>query len=78
MIYKCKEYAHSNYERSETVELRMSKDGWPEDVATKYAEHRPLYEIEVEFEYDSESDTLIVVEAAIEGTKIVPKFIGIV
>lgn len=67
-----KEYAHSDPERDEVVEFRMD-DGWDEAEAEQYADsHNPMYEVEVSFEYDTETDELRVLEAVVEGVTLRP------
>lgn len=67
------DYAHDSYERAETVERLTEKFGWPRSVAEAYAAvHQPMGEVEGTFDYDPETGSLTVVEAVIEGVRLVP------
>lgn len=71
---KFTDYAHDNYERSETVELLVEEYDWPEDIAWRYAKsHNPLYEVEVSFDYDPETNKLTVLCAWVDGILLTPK-----
>lgn len=73
MKYQFNDYAHDNYSRSETVEMLTTDYDWPEVVAEQYAEdHKPMYEVEAKFEYDSDTGELTVLSAVINGVKLVP------
>jgi len=71
--YRFKDYAHESPENEEQMEFLVEDEGWPEEVAEKYiASHNPMYEVEVSFEYDSDTDELRVLEAVVDGTILRP------
>jgi hypothetical protein len=73
MKHKFKDYAHDTYSEEETVEMLVDVYGWDEHDAYKYtASHAPMYEVQAEFEYDTETDTLTVLSAIIDGTVLRP------
>lgn len=69
-----KDYAHDGYMDSETVEMLTEMFNWPKEEAEKYVKNnKPMYEVEAQFEWDSETDTLTVLGANVNGTELVPK-----
>jgi hypothetical protein len=68
-----KDYAHDSYEDSETVEHLTETYAWDKATAKQYAEnHKPMYEVEGEFEYDTETGELRVLSAVVGGVRLVP------
>ena len=73
MKYNFSNYAHDNYESSETIEM-LVEQGWTQGHAEQYiASYSPMYEVKADFEYDTETDTLKVLAAYVEGVKLVPE-----
>lgn len=72
MKYRYRDYAHDTYERSE-MEDRLRELGWPEEVAAKFvANHKPLYEVGAEIEYDSDTNRFTVLRVMIDSKEFVP------
>jgi hypothetical protein len=72
--YIFNEYAHDTYESSETAWRLCEEFDWPEEVAETYAhDHKPMYEVKGEFEYDSDTGELTVIAAIINGVRLVPE-----
>lgn len=65
------DYAHEVQE--EQVEYLTDDCGWDKKDAEQYSRsHNPLYEVEFEFEYDTETNELVVLSATVEGTRLIP------
>lgn len=74
MSLRFKDYAHDGYSRSETVGMLTESYRWSTEIAEQYvSEHKPMYEVEGEFEYDPETDKLTVLAATINGVRLVPE-----
>jgi hypothetical protein len=73
MKYRFPDWAGSYPEPDEVIEHLMDH-GVPEEDAQEYERsHNPLYSVRVEFEYDSETKELKVLEAHIDGTRLIPE-----
>lgn len=73
MKHKFSNYAHDGDEDSETFEMLVEDYEWDTKDAEKFVRHhRPMYEVKADFEYDTETDKLMVLAAYIEGVKLVP------
>lgn len=73
-ILKCKDYAHNSYELEEVIEVLRDEEGWDAESASYYAEsYSPLYEVEAEIEYDTESKTMKIVAIRTNGERFVPE-----
>lgn len=72
-VHRFTDYAYEQTDIEEEVLEFFEDRGWPEEDAKQYFEnHNPLYEVAVDFEYDTETDKLKVLEARVDGTTLRP------
>jgi hypothetical protein len=74
MKLRFKNYAHDNYESDETEWYLTDTWDFPKEAAKTFAaNHSPMHQVEGEFEYDTETDTVEVISAVVNGVKLVPE-----